>query len=389
MDKVRFKKRILRSDNGNILQKLLFSNSKLALDIYKILTQEEPGNLVLSPLSIQLALLTLLSGANGKTAEELKRGLNLTEEKEEIFQGTKLLLESLQNSCLEVASQMFIDERFPMKKSYAQLVKKYFESTYQTVNFTKSPAKAANLINSWVSTKTNNLINNVISPSDLKDLTFMILLNAVYFKAEWRDKFGPLFTRNEPFYLSRDRFVQIPMMREFREYRYSKQKSFGILEIPYKTGKDVSFLVFLPDEIDGLPQLENALFETEFHEMLKKLEVTWVRLRLPKMKIEKSVNVKEILKKLDIKSMFFPLTADFFDMFSTEVLDDVLYVSDLVHKAVLKVNEEGTEASAFTRSIQRGGGCPPSIDFFVDRPFLFMIVQKDFILFMGRVTNPQ
>ncbi|XP_065207609.1 serpin B3-like [Planococcus citri] len=390
MDKLHYKKEISRSDHGNILQKLLLSNSKLAHDIYKVLTQECTGNLIFSPISLQIALLILFSGANKKTAEELKSGLNLTEEKDEVLQGTSSLLESLQNSCLKVASQMFIAEKFPMKKSYEQLVAKYFESIYQTVDFAKFPAKIADMINSWVSEKTNNLITEIITSDALNKNTAMILLNAVYFKADWSHKFNYYSTRNESFHVSPDQCIEISMMKKSSHMQYSKQKSFGILEIPYLGGNDLRFLVFLPDKINGLPQVESALFETEFQEMLSEVKTIWVNLKLPKMKVEESINVKHILEKLGMKEMFNPNSADFFDMFSREVVNDVLFVNDLFHKAVLKVNEHGTEAAAATHvSLCGGGSVPEMIDFHVNRPFIFMILQKDLILFMGRVTNPQ
>ncbi|XP_065207611.1 serine protease inhibitor 42Dd-like isoform X2 [Planococcus citri] len=395
MDSV--KKESSLSDHGHILQKLLLSNHKLALDIYKLLIHDGPersGNLIFSPISLQIALLMLLSGANGKTAEELKTGLNLrTEEKDELLLGTKLLLESLQNSCLKVASKMFVANKFPVKKSYEQLVKNYFEPIYRNVKFAKFPTETADFINSWVSEKTNNLITDVISPRDLDEYTVMILLNAVYFKAEWSRKFGSMLTENESFHVSPDKCIDIAMMTNPYEYLgYSKQKSFGILEIPYKDGKDLRFFVFLPDEINGLAQVENTLFETEFQEMLREVKRTLVSLKLPKMKIEESVNVKRILGKLGMKVMFNPYCADFFDMFSREEVEDVLYVDDLFHKAVLKVNEDGTEAAGLTYGQLRGGAdCAPTdmVDFHVNRPFIFMILQKDSILFMGRVINPQ
>ncbi|XP_065225743.1 serpin B3-like [Planococcus citri] len=372
-------------NNALLLKEILQSNHRFSRDIYNILANDNQ-DVIFSPISLQVALLLTLSGAHGTTAQEMKASLNLSKEKEEILQGAHLLLENLKNPNLKIASQIFIEQQYKIKDTYENLVKKYLKSSFEAVDFKKSADKATETINSWVSEKTEKKIPNLIPAGLLDEFTRLVLVNAVHFKDEWRTKFSENETYDEPFYSAKDSHVVVPMMHVNKKYRYLEEDTYQVLEIPYKN-EDFRLLILLPKQIEGLRQLEEKLSEIQFCQIFYHLETRKVNLTLPKFKMEQFTDMKAVLKKLGMETMF-GNSADFSEMYADG--EESLCVSDVLHKAVLEINEEGSEAAAATAVMMMVRMCAPMVedeepvDFKVDHPFMFLILHRSTILFMGK-----
>lgn len=378
----------MASDSENsalLLKEILWSNHKFARDIYHVLAAEKK-DVLFSPISLQTALLLTLSGAHGKTAEEMKTTLNLSKEKVDILHGAELLLENLKNPNLKIASQIFIEQQYKIKNTYESLVKQYLKSALETVDFKQSADKATETINSWVSEKTDKKITNLIAPGILNQFTRLVLVNAVHFKDEWRNKFSENETYDEPFYSTKDKFANVPMMHINKKFKYLEEELYEVLEIPYKN-EDFRLLILLPRQIEGVHQLEEKIHEIEFCKIFYSLETRKVNLTLPKFKMEQLSDMKDVLIKLGMENMFSD-EADFSEMYASG--EAPLCVSDVLHKAVLEVNEEGSEAAAATAVMMMVRMCAPMVeddepvDFKVDHPFIFLILHRNAILFMGK-----
>ena len=203
-------------------------------------------------------------------------------------------------------------------------------------------AAASREINHWVEQQTNDKIKDLIPPGSLDALTRLVLTNAVYFKGDWVQPFDKQNTREEDFTVSAQEKVKTPLMHQQTKMGYAEEETFQALEMPY-AGRELSMVVLLPKKADGLPELEKTITVDKLAALLSKLRVREVVTYLPKFKLETSFGLKPTLEAMGMKRAF-SREADFSGISSAESL----YISAVLHKAYVDVNEEGTEAAAAT-----------------------------------------
>ncbi len=362
-------------------------NTAFALDIYGQL-REQPGNLFFSPYSISTALAMTTAGARGQTAKEMAKVLRLPAKPHAAFGQLQAQVNAVQGKGkvrLTVANALFPHESYRFKPAYLEQVTGQYAAGVEPLNFSQDSEGARTHINQWVEKRTNDKIKDLIKPGMLDASTRMVLVNAIHFKGDWSSQFKPRFTREQDFRVSAKQSVKTPMMYQTTQAGYTQTADLQLLELPY-TGNDVSMCILLPRKVDGLAALEAKLNAKQLSQLTSQARPMKVRVTLPKFKMTSEFRLRSVLEKLGMKLAFKSGAADFSGMDGTRDL----YVYDVVHKAFVDVNEEGTEAAAATGVIIKTRSAPLYPTFRADRPFLFLIRDKttDSILFLGRYAKP-
>jgi serpin B len=249
--------------------------------------------------------------------------------------------------------------------------------------------KARQQINAWVEEQTQGKIRDLIPPGALDSLSRLVLTNAIYFKGDWTKPFDKGDTKDAPFHVTTRQKFDVPMMYQESRFPFWAGESLKILELPYGTG-DLSIMVLLPDEIEGLAKLEARLTDDNLTRWLSGLRREKVRVYLPRFKLTSQFQLASTLKDLGMTLAFLSDEADFSGMDGKQDL----FISAVLHKAFVDVNEEGTEAAAATGIVVGATAVlipkePPV--FRADHPFVFLIRDNrtESILFLGRLVNPQ
>jgi serpin B len=340
----------------------------------------ESGNAFYSPFSLSTALSMLKAGARGNTESQMRSMLGLPMKgADDSFAFLIDQMKPQEAFELSTANAVWVGKGFSPKQEFLDILeKKYLSASYET-DFSK-PAEASGAINAWVKEKTENKIRELIQPPMLTDATVMVLTNAVYFKGMWETEFDKNLTSKSNFYLEPEKTVKAQMMEQKNSFRYYEDNETQVIALPYK-GKRLEMVAFLPKEKSGLKKIESNL--TELLEKLPEYAQD-VRVFLPKFTLETTYNFKPKLESLGMTDAFIPGIANF-----SEISDEELFVSFVVHKAFVKVDEEGTEAAAATE-IRTVVMTMPTPEFRADHPFDFLIrdAQTGLILFVGRVENP-
>jgi serpin B len=367
-------------------------STSFSIDLYHQL-DSQVGNLFFSPLSIRTALAMTSSGAKGKTLEEMQTVLRTTGAGSQPTPGA--LMRELQSEpkdqngrlLLRVANAIWVQKRYPLDPAFVKTVREQYDAQAQPVDFANEPAVLKE-INGWVEEKTNKKIVDLIPSGLLQPDTRLVLTNAVYFLARWLNEFNPKQTTDQPFHVTSDKTTTVPMMRQTSHFDYAQTPDFEAIRLMYE-GFDASMLILLPKSADGIAALEKSLSADGLKETLDGLENKRVDLSLPKFRIEQASSLAPKLQAMGMKLAFDPDHADFGGICSVEPL----FISDVLHKAFVKVDEEGTEAAAATAVVMRAGSAmreEQPIRVVVDHPFHFIIRHEKTgeILFMGRVMNP-
>ncbi|KFM62677.1 Plasminogen activator inhibitor 2, partial [Stegodyphus mimosarum] len=349
------------------------------------------GNLIFSPFTLSIALGMLYLGARGNTAEQIKNAMhysllqsnNTVEGVHEHFHSLLVTLNETNGEYeLFPAARLFSQLEYAFREEYLQKLKAYYDAEQEIVDFAQNGGEAIRKINEWVDTKTNGkipeLFQNPLDPS-----TVMVLLNAVYFKGLWEIPFHPLMTQNDVFHgVNGDK--EIPFM-EFRErvhYFFDSDTNYHFLELKYQ-GNHISMIFALPDSINGAPDLElNTNMLCKIRAGFRKRLTNVI---IPKFKLNYDRTLIDDFKLMGMTDMFED-TANFTGMRN----EADMYISLIKHKAVIELNEIGSEASAasaFVGSVRTMFHGPY---FTADHPFLFFILDKrtGCILFLGRFMDP-
>ncbi len=385
---------------GTSLDDLVSGNTRFALDLYDNLRQSAEGNLFISPLSISLALAMTYTGASGDTADQMADCLGFDLAPDAIGPAFRDLVDDLITRgsaeddpsgevtarALNIANALWGEQTYPFSDDFMDNLEDDFGAGLQLVDFKNEPDAARNDINEWVEENTEDRIQDIVPEGALNADTRLVLANAIWFYGAWANPFEPDDTEDGDFTLLDGDTVSIPFMRQTKFMSYAEGDGFQAVELPY-AGSGFSFTVILPDagEFDTV---EESL-DTSF---LDDLVSTDVRLELPKFSFEFDAALADPLKALGMTDAFNGNLADFFGMIGDPEADP-LFISEVLHKAFIAVDEEGTEAAAATIVMMEGATAAPSepVEIRVDRPFIFAIrdTETGTLLFLGRVLDPR
>ncbi len=266
------------------------------------------------------------------------------------------------------------------------MTRKGYGAGLREVDFAGKTEAARKTTNVWVEDETNKKIKDLIPGGILGRETALVLTNAIYFNGDWASQFGKKATTDAPFTLADDKKVQVAMMRQKGKFRYFETKDFQALALPY-VKDELSMVVFLPKDYKGLPNFEGSLAATNLEKWLSGMRRREVQVYLPRFKLTYKNRLDETLKSMGMSDAFGG-GADFSGMNGRKDL----FISAVLHKAFVDVNEEGTEAAAATGVVMGGTSVRPRpVVFRADHPFLFLIRdnKSGSILFMGRLVKPE
>ncbi len=386
-------------------QLIVTGNNKFALELYAKLRSKE-GNLFFSPYSISTALALAYAGAQGQTETQMAGALHfpviaktgtelsstLIREKRRFASVFGKIIKDLNSRSkkggyeLRVANALWGQKGYGFLGEFLELIKTNYGGRLNEVDFVRAAETARKTINTWVEKKTNNKIKNLIRKGVLSSMTRLVLTNAIYFKGNWAKQFKEDRTKEAPFTLTNGRKVDVAMMNQTGQFNYMETESFQALELPY-VDDELSMIILLPKEFDGLDEFEKTLTAENLSKWLGKLRNRKVIVSIPKFKMTSQFALASVLKSMGMIDAFSP-NADFSGMNGRRDL----FISAVIHKAYVDVNEEGTEAAAATAVTMKLTSVGPTrIPVFrADHPFLFLIRDNHSgsILFIGRVMNP-
>lgn len=375
-----------------------------------------------------------LEGARNRTAREMGETLGLPahlarpesnaqwdlvairESMNALLERFRALSESLDAVVLRLANGIWADKKSTFVPEFIEVVQKRYRAQIKNVDFQSGYEAQRKLINKWVSEQTENRINDLIPIGAVGAMTRMVLANAVYFRGTWAEPFKESATNVSDFYSRGTTKVSTPMMNSFRaKVRYGAFQSdgsrhvtptkmqwneipkdaypkegFQIVEMPYNGG-ELSMIILLPSQRDGLPAIMNTISSEQFDRCVEQLEARRVQVSIPKFKLESQYDLREALETMGMVSPFDSHRAEFSGMSLEPLL-----ISKVLHKSFVEVNEKGTEAAAATAVIIAPTSAAPSQDlpfdpkFIADHPFLFVIRHNPsgIQLFIGKMETP-
>ena len=357
-----------------------------AFKLFNELSQHE-GNLFFSPASIEAALAMAQEGAQKNTRTQFDNLLPQDSGFPSRFAKSSQDKNTGINVTLENANAIWVDATFPILGTFQAAVTDKHAAQISKADFIGQPNAERIKINEWVEGKTRDKIKDLLPDGSVNTMTRLLLVNAIYFKGDWLNAFDPEQTSDALFKTLENGEVKVPMMR-LKEtlFAYDENDFFQALELPYE-GEEVSMLLILPKAKDGLKHIEGCFGPGNLEACMKGMRKREVNVFLPRFKVESTfASLKQTLTALGLTDAFDAQRADF-----SGISNLPLSISDVVHKAFVEVNEEGTEAAAATGVIIRTTSIgPPPKTFRADRPFIFLIRENESgkILFMGRICDP-
>jgi len=375
---------------------LVGANTNLGVALLRQIDVRD-DNVLFSPFSISNALAMVAAGARGPTERELLevlgpglKGPELAAAFEEL--NARVKAAPAAEAILTLANSLWYQEGFPMNDAFTGILRQDFQARFAPVDFLRAAPAACLAINQWVDEATGHRIPVLVSPAMVGPRTRLLLANAVYFKSRWANEFKRAGTFPRLFFTKPDNPEHVPTMHLTTEFRTLDLEGLRILGLPYLDDR-LSMAILLPNAIDGLPGLESRLSGSDLSAWLRKLDEARARetsVSLPRFRMESSFELAGTLSKLGIATLFQPEAADLSGIDGKRDL----WVSNVVHKALIETNEEGTVAAASTGvvlttfAVHMG---PDPVEFNANHPFLFVIREKStgVILFMGRVMNPR
>jgi serpin B len=390
------KERITSPDVSTSDQALLVEgNSAFAFELYQALKEQE-GNLFYSPYSISLALAMTYAGARGETAQQMADTLQFLLEQERLHPAFNWLDAELatrgegaqgkdgEGFRLNIVNAIWGQNDYEFLPAFLDVLAENYGAGLRILDFITEAEKSRVTINDWVSDQTEGRIEDLIPPGAIDEWTRLVLTNAIYFNAAWAYPFNEKMTADGPFYLLDGGQVTVPMMKQTESFGYTEGEGYQAVELLYDGG-ELSMVILLP-EAGNFEAFEEGLQAQQVSNIIIGLQPTEVALTMPKFEFDSEFSLKDILAGMGMP-VAFTEDADFSGMTG----NPELFISDVVHKAFVAVDEAGTEAAAATAVIMKLTAVPPPpMEVTLDRPFIFLIrdIDTGAILFVGRVLNP-
>ncbi len=374
---------------------LVDGNSEFAFDLYQAL-KDTDGNIFYSPYSISLALAMTYAGARGETEAQIADTLGFTLPQQRLHSEMHNLDTELarrgegaegkdgEGFRLNIVNALWGQKGFEFLPEFLNTLDENYGAAPREVDFIEEPGQARLTINDWVSEQTEERIEDLIPPGVINALTRLVLTNAIYFNAAWEHRFAEVDTSEGTFYLPDGDTVDVPMMKQTEPFGYTSGNGYQAVELPYD-GNELSMVVLLPEE-SRFEKFQSSLDEQVLEEIISELERKEVRLTLPKFEFESEFSLKKVLSAMGMPVAFSD-QADFSGMTGKQDLK----IAEVIHKAFVTVDEDGTEAAAATAVIVELTAAPMEpVEMTIDHPFIFLIrdIETESILFIGRVVNP-
>ncbi|XP_013188579.2 antichymotrypsin-2 isoform X6 [Amyelois transitella] len=361
------------------------ANQQITAKLFTEVVKQHPKeSVVLSAFSVLTPLAQLSLASDGESHDELLKAIGMPNDDttKTVFSSLTKDVRSVKGVELKVASKVYIPTNFELNDQFLAVTKDVFDSEVQNIDFLKND-DAAKTINTWVEDHTNNRIKDLVEPSSFDSNTRAVLVNAIYFKGSWKEKFNKNHTQNRKFYVSKDQSVDIPFMYKKDHFLYGESEELNaqLLQLPYE-GDEASFLVVLPRDVDGLPALEEKLKNPSLLEnAVQNMRSVEVVVYLPKFKIETTTNLKDALENMDVTKIF-SSEANLNRLLKGQ---GDLFVSDAKQKAFIEVNEDGAEAAAANAFVAETTSLVISepLQFNADKPFYFELRHHNKPLFNG------
>uniref|UniRef100_A0A8D2CNW1 Serpin B6 n=2 Tax=Sciurus vulgaris TaxID=55149 RepID=A0A8D2CNW1_SCIVU len=380
-----------------IMDPVLEGSGTFALNLLKMLGEDSSKNVFFSPISISSALAMVFMGAKGNTAVQMAQVLSLNKSSSsgggDVHQGFQSLLTEVNKTgtqyLLRTANRLFGEKSYDFLSSFKDSCHKFYQAEMEELDFVNAAEESRKHINTWVAKKTEDKIPELLSSGSLSTNTNLVLVNAIYFKGNWDQQFDKKLTEERPFKVSKNEEKPVQMMFKKSTFKmtYIGEIFTKILVLPY-VSEELNMIIMLPDEHIDLKTVEKELTYEKYIEWTRpdKMDEEEVEVFLPRFKLEENYDLEEVLRSLGMTDAFEQARADFSGMSS----QGDLYLSKVVHKSFVEVNEEGTEAAAATAAVLMMRCLRFTPRFCADHPFLFFIQHSRTrgILFCGRVSSP-
>jgi serpin B len=369
---------------------------------------EAKENAILSPQSIFCGLAVSYVGSSGKTRQELARVFHFPDDDRALLKelgDLRRQQEAVKNGDkieVSTANSLWLDQTHAeFRKDYVQEIQAVFPASLHSIQFQQA-AKASQEINQWVSQQTRGKIKGSVKASDFASRSrpdlinepALVVVNAVYFKADWGSRFEKEATRDTPFHVDSETTEKAPMMHQHSSLAYATDDTFQFLELPY-ADRRYSMYLLLPQRILSIKETLARVSAERIIRLKRKSAACNVDVLLPKFTIARHYSVKDAMARMGAKRAFDEDKADFDKMIVKKMEAYRIYISEIYHDAWIEVHEEGTQAAAVTTTTHFSIGCSASprnlnVDFHADHPFLFAIVdnQSYDILFAGWIAKP-
>ncbi len=386
------------------LTELVGGNSAFAFDLYRALSEQE-GNLFYSPFSISAALAMTYAGARGETERQMADTLQFRLSRDRLHPALNALDLKLASHGeggqgkdgkgfrLNIVNAVWGQQGYEFREAFLDVLAESYGAGLRPADFQEAPDDSRMTINDWVAERTEDRIRDLIPPDVITPLTRMVLTNAIYFNAAWSYPFNEANTRDHPFHLLDGGNVDVPMMRTSEDFGYAAGDGYQAVDLPYE-GHELSMTVIVPDR-GGFGEFQDSIDAALVDRIIAGMETRYVTLDMPKFEFESKFRLAETLKVMGMSNAFDSAASDFSGMDGKSCLagdEECLYIRDVIHKAFVSVDEEGTEAAAASAVVMQVESAPPKpLSVTVDRPFIFLIrdMETGAILFVGRVVDPR
>lgn len=373
-------------DMAKISKSVINANSEFAFDIFKQLnTEDADKNIFISPLSISTALTMTYNGAESTTKKAMGEVLGFRDmDINAVNESYNNLLNYLKNVDkkvdLSIANSIWVRQGEEIQAGFLSNNQSQFNAKIAALDFSKDDA--ANTINQWISNATKSKIDKMLEPP-IDSSVIMYLINAIYFKGEWSDQFNPKNTFDHIFKTFDGKEQTVRMMSRKGKVQYAKGDNYKAVKLPYGKGKTSAYFI-LPDDGIHMNEFIGNISITQWNDIRNNMsEVDEMILQIPKFKMEYGIkNLNDSLQSLGMGEAFGD-RADF------SGIREGVYISQVLHKAVIEVNEKGSKAAAATVVAMNKGAAVEPITFIADRPFIFFIADDitGTILFMGKLLS--